>query len=96
MGVFIRPTKFLFDLMEIDDTNYRDIPFGLLNHTCAEEQIVFDLSMGNDKSELWNLLKTEKLLPLLSSIKKFKLHKIQELLLLEKNILKSIILNHKK
>ena len=63
MGVFIRPTKFLFDLMEIDDTNYRDIPFGLLNHTCAEEQIVFDLSMGNNKSELWNLLKADKLLP---------------------------------
>ena len=34
-GVFIRPTKFLLDMMEIDKQWYVDIPFNLLNHTCA-------------------------------------------------------------
>ena len=52
-GVFIRPTYFLFELMDISDTDYTDIPFNLLNHTCAEMQIVFDVMIGNEKSEIW-------------------------------------------
>lgn len=63
MGVFIRPTKFLLDLMEIENQNYIDIPFGLLNHTCAEEQMVFDIMMGNEKSELWQMISKEDKLP---------------------------------
>ena len=63
MGVFIRPTKFLFEMMDIDNQSYIPIPFGLLNHTCAEEQIMFDVSMGNEKSELWQLIKKEDTLP---------------------------------
>lgn len=63
MGVFIRPTKVLLDLMTIDNQTYVDIPFGLLNHTCAEEQIVFDVMMGNPKSELWYNISQGKLLP---------------------------------
>lgn len=63
MGVFIRPTKILFEMMDIDNQSYVNIPFGLLNHTCAEEQIVFDISMGNENSELWQLIKKEESLP---------------------------------
>ncbi|MEE3344036.1 MAG: hypothetical protein VZS44_08100 [Bacilli bacterium] len=64
MGVFIRPTKFLLDLMQIDNQTYIDIPFGLLNHTCAEEQMCFDIMMGNPKSELWKVISSEpNLLP---------------------------------
>lgn len=63
LGVFIRPTKILFDMMDIKNQSYIAIPFGLLNHTCAEEQIVFDISMGSEKSELWQIVKQEEKLP---------------------------------
>lgn len=63
MGVFIRPTKILFNMMDIDNQSYVHIPFGLLNHTCAEEQIMFDISMGNPKSELWQLISKDETLP---------------------------------
>lgn len=63
LGVFIRPTRLLFDIMDIKNVNYIGIPFGLLNHTCAEEQLVFDITMGNNKSELWQLIKKEETLP---------------------------------
>lgn len=63
MGVFIRPTKFLLDLFQVEDTRYIEIPFGLLNHTCGEEQLVFDVMTGNPKSEIWYLIKDKKLLP---------------------------------
>ena len=70
-GVFIRPTYFLFDLMDVYDStwidkngveqknrpSYTDIPFNLLNHTCAEMQIVFDVMMGNPQSEIWYFIK---------------------------------------
>lgn len=62
-GVFIRPTKFLLDMMDISDQRYAEIPFNLLNHTCAEEQIIFDISMGNVKSELWSVIKSDIKLP---------------------------------
>lgn len=62
-GVFIRPTYFLFSLMEIKETNYTDIPFNLLNHTCAEMQIMFDVMIGNPKSEIWYFIKNSPCLP---------------------------------
>ena len=62
-GVFIRPTYWLFDNMDIKETFYTDIPFNLLNHTCAEMQIVFDVMMGNDQSEIWQFIKGHQYLP---------------------------------
>lgn len=62
-GVFIRPTYFLFNLMDIKETNYTDIPFNLLNHTCAEMQIVFDVMIGNPKSEIWYFIQNSPCLP---------------------------------
>ena len=62
-GVFIRPTYLLFTLLEIKDTNYAEIPFNLLNHTCAEMQIIFDVMMGNPKSEIWQFIKDSTCLP---------------------------------
>lgn len=62
MGVCVRPTKFLLDIMGIENQNYEAIPFGLLNHTCAEEQMCFDIMMGNEKSELWQAVKNDNLL----------------------------------
>ena len=55
LGIMIRPTQWLFKELDIEE-QYRywlDIPFNLMNHTCAEEQIVFDIMMGNEKSDLW-------------------------------------------
>lgn len=66
MGVFIRPTAFLFNMFKIDDPGqFEDIPFGQLNHSCAEQQIIFDIHMGNKKSELWRLISTEDLIPVM-------------------------------
>jgi hypothetical protein len=63
LGIFIRPTKFLLDMFKIENQAYIDIPFGLLNHTCGEEQLVFDIQMGNPKSEMWYVIKDEETLP---------------------------------
>lgn len=63
MGVFIRPTYLLFNMMDIKETNYTDIPFNLFNHTCAEMQIVFDVMMGNPKSEIWYFIQNSQCLP---------------------------------
>ena len=63
MGVFLRPTKFLFDMFKVDNEKYLEIPFGMLNHTCAEQQILFDLHMGYDESELWLVIRDEETLP---------------------------------
>lgn len=62
-GVFIRPTYFLFSLMEVKETNYTDVPFNLLNHTCAEMQIMFDVMIGNPKSEIWHFIQNSPCLP---------------------------------
>lgn len=71
-GVFIRPTYFLFDLVDVKEIgkdgnkyapSYIDIPFNLLNHTCAEMQIVFDVMIGNPKSEIWYFIKDKPCLP---------------------------------
>lgn len=61
LGVYIRPTKFLLDQMEIPEKEqiFRGLPFNLMNHTCSEEQVMFDVMMGNEYSELWNLIKAE-------------------------------------
>lgn len=63
MGVYIRPTYFLFELMDIAENKWSDIPFNLFNHTCAEMQIVFDVMMGNHKSEIWHFIKKSQCLP---------------------------------
>ena len=63
MGVYIRPTKLLLDLFQIENDNYMAIPFGLLNHTVSEEQMIFDLHMGNKKSEMWQIIKDAEMLP---------------------------------
>lgn len=59
LGLFVRPTKFLLDMYKIEDQTFIDISFGKLNHTCSEEQIIFDVQSGNANSEFWNIIKTE-------------------------------------
>jgi len=63
MGIFLRPTKLLLDMYKPAQTHYVQIPFGLLNHTCCEEQFVFDVMSGNVQSEFWQILESEELLP---------------------------------
>ena len=63
MGVYIRPTYFLFSLMDVKETKWKNVPFNLYNHTCAEMQIVFDVMMGNPKSEIWYFIKNSDCLP---------------------------------
>lgn len=62
-GVFIRPTYFLFELMDIPDNKYTEVPFNLLNHTCAEMQMVFDVMSYNKKAEIWQFLDKKQCLP---------------------------------
>lgn len=62
-GVYIRPTYFLFEMMDINDTRWIEVPFNLFNHTCAEMQIVFDVMMGNPKSEIWHFIQSSECLP---------------------------------
>ena len=63
MGVFIRPTRLLLDMFKTEDKTYKQIPFGLLNHTCCEAQLMFDIMTGNNKSEMWQILKSDNILP---------------------------------
>jgi len=63
MGVFLRPTRFLLDMFKIEDDKYIEIPFGLLNHTCSEEQLLFDIQLGRSESELWQIIREEETLP---------------------------------
>ena len=56
LGVYIRPTMFLLNIIyDKDEGNKKFIglPFNLMNHTCSEEQIMFDIMMGNPESEFW-------------------------------------------
>ena len=56
LGVMIRPTQWLFKQLDIEE-QYRywlDIPFNLMNHTCAEEQIMYRslwLTRGNQAKD---------------------------------------------
>lgn len=64
MGPIVRPTLFLLNLFKEEATKYSAVPFNLMNHTCSEQSITFDIFMGNSNSELWNILKDEtSLLP---------------------------------
>lgn len=63
MGVYIRPTHFLFELIGITEAKWSNVPFNLYNHTCAEMQIVFDVMMGNPKSEIWYFIQNSECLP---------------------------------
>ena len=64
-GVYLRPTRFLLDIYneDVEKKNYEPIPFNNLSHNIAEAQLVFDIMYGNPKSELWNIVKDEDLLP---------------------------------
>jgi len=56
LGVYIRPTMFLLNVIYDQDEGskkYIGLPFNLMNHTCAEEQMMFDVMMGNPESEFW-------------------------------------------
>ena len=56
LGVYIRPTMFLLNVIYDDndgDKSFIGLPFNLMNHTCAEEQLMFDVMMGNPESEFW-------------------------------------------
>ena len=58
LGVYIRPTMFLLNVIyDKDDGNKKFIglPFNLMNHTCSEEDIMFNIMMGNEKDEFWNM-----------------------------------------
>ena len=63
-GVYLRPTRFLLDIYneDVEKKNYESIPFNSLSHTIAEAQLVFDVMIGNPKSEFWELLKQEDVL----------------------------------
>lgn len=63
MGIFLRPTRFLLDMFKLDVERFLEIPFGLLNHTCAEQQLIFDITMGNKESELWLVIQEEETIP---------------------------------
>lgn len=57
LGVYIRPTMFLlnviYDTDDDADKQFTGLPFNLMNHTCSEEQLMFDCMMGNPESEFW-------------------------------------------
>lgn len=58
LGVYIRPTMFLLNVIyDKDEGNKKFIglPFNLMNHTCSEEQMMFDVMMGNPESEFWQV-----------------------------------------
>ena len=73
-GVYIRPTRFLLDMFkdDVEYTNYITVPFTNLNHPLSEAQLMFDIQMGNPKSEMWNIIKEEPTLncyhPLLTAL----------------------------
>lgn len=59
LGVYIRPTMFLLNIIyeEADEGSKKFIglPFNLMNHTCSEAQIMFDVMMGNTMSDIWHV-----------------------------------------
>lgn len=55
-GVFLRPTVHLLDLYKNENIKYTGIPKMFLNHSFSEAQVVFDILMGNRKSEFWNII----------------------------------------
>ena len=61
-GVYLRPTKFLLDLFR-ENCQYFDIPYNTLTHTISEAQVMFEIMTGSTTSELWSIIRKEKLLP---------------------------------
>ena len=58
LGTFIRPTMFLLNVIYEDDEGSKQfigLPFNLMNHTCAEAQLMFDVMMGNPNAEFWTV-----------------------------------------
>lgn len=62
-GVYLRPTRFLLDMFKEKQTNYSEIPYNTLTHTISEAQLYFDLTVGNPRSEMWQIVKNEETLP---------------------------------
>lgn len=63
-GVFLRPTKFLLDMFNVQNQTYTGLPLNnKINHLFSEAQLVFDIQMGNEKSEMWQIIKDEETLP---------------------------------
>lgn len=62
-SIFVRPTRNLLELFNATKLNYEGIPKMFLNHKFSEAQIVFDVLIGNEKSEIWKLIKQNELLP---------------------------------
>lgn len=57
LGVYLRPTIFLLNVIydeDDGDKKFIGLPFNLMNHTCSEMQIMFDIMMGNPQSEFWH------------------------------------------
>lgn len=60
LGVYLRPTIFLLNVIydeDDGDKKFIGLPYNLMNHTCSEMQILFDIMMGNPQSEFWNFYK---------------------------------------
>ena len=62
-GVYLRPTRFLLNMFGDTSTDFVNIPYSTLAHTLSEEQLCFDIQIGNPKSELWHIIKKENTLP---------------------------------
>ena len=62
LGVYIRPTMFLLNVIYDKDEGskqYIGLPFNLMNHTCSEEQLLFDVMMGNPVPYFWMSFKND-------------------------------------
>jgi hypothetical protein len=59
-GIYLRPTKFLLDLFQQEQTRYQQIPFNTLTHTLSEMEVMFQIQMGSEYSELWQIIKQEE------------------------------------
>lgn len=84
-SIFIRPTKNLLELFKADKINYEAIPKMFLNHKFSEAQIVFDVLMGNEKSELWRLIRDEELLPSYKPLEIEYTHSVNGSILIREN-----------
>ena len=63
IGVFLRPSKLLLDLFKIEFQDFVQIQLGTMNHTCSEEQLIFDMMFGNENSEMWQIVEQDEKLP---------------------------------
>ena len=63
-GIYLRPTRFLLDLFKEEDRSYYvDIPYNLLTHDVSEQQMLFDIQIGNEESEIYQVIMDEEKFP---------------------------------